>query len=98
MIKLAALVPLFPLIGFLVNGFFGKKLSKSVSGALACISILVSFIVSVGIFIELEGSTQKTNLVHVFSWITSGTLDVPFELLIDPLSAVFLLIITGIGF
>ena len=98
MIKLIGLVPLFPLIGFLINGFFGKKISKSLSGIIASVSILASFILSVVIFVELNGSTEKSHVVNLFSWINSGTLTVPFELLVDPLSALFLLIITGIGF
>lgn len=98
MIKLAALVPLFPLIGFLINGFFGKKISKGLSGTIACLSILVSFFVSVLIFIELNASENKSLVVDVFSWITSNTLEIPFQFLIDPLSSWFLLIITGIGF
>ncbi len=98
MIKLIGLVPLFPLIGFLINGFFGKKISKGLSGIIASVSILASFILSVIIFVELNGSTEKSHIVNLFSWINSGTLTVPFELLVDPLSALFLLIITGIGF
>ncbi|MBA3663799.1 MAG: NADH-quinone oxidoreductase subunit L [Bacteroidetes bacterium] len=98
MIKLIALVPLFPLIGFLINGFFGKKLSKGVSGMIACVSILASFIVSVIVFVELQGMEQKSQVVNLFSWISSGTLQIPFEFLLDPLSSLFLLIITGIGF
>lgn len=98
MIKLIALVPLFPLLGFLINGFFGKKLSKSLSGVIASGMILASFAVSLGIFIELQGASQKSHIVNLFSWITSGTLDIPFEFLVDPLSSLFLLIITGIGF
>jgi NADH-quinone oxidoreductase subunit L len=98
MIRLAALIPLFPLIGFVINGFFGKKMSRPLSGAIACVSVFISFILSVLVFVELQGSTQKENVVNVFSWISSGTLQIPFDLLIDPLSAVFLLIITGIGF
>lgn len=98
MIKLIALVPLFPLIGFLINGFFGKKLSKSLSGMIASGSILASFVVAVLIFVELQGSEQKSHIVNLFSWITSGTLQIPFEFLVDPLSSLFLLIITGIGF
>lgn len=98
MIKLAALVPLFPLIGFIINGFFGKKISKGVAGTIGCVSVLASFIVSLLIFMELQGSNQKECVVNVFSWISSERLQVPFEFLIDPLSSVFLLIITGIGF
>lgn len=98
MIKLASLVPLFPLIGFLINGFFGKKLSKGLSGTIASLSILASFVLSVLIFIELNGSVEKSHVIDLFSWISSGALNIPFEFLIDPLSSWFLLIITGIGF
>ncbi len=98
MIKLIGLVPLFPLIGFLINGLFGKKMSKSMSGTIACISVLASFIVAVLIFMEVSASQQKSNVVELFSWINSGTLKIPFSFLVDPLSCLFLLIITGIGF
>ncbi|MBL7920737.1 MAG: NADH-quinone oxidoreductase subunit L [Bacteroidia bacterium] len=98
MIKLIGLVPLFPLIGFLINGFFGKKMSKGLSGIIASVSILASFVLSVLIFVELNGSENKSHIVNLFSWINSGSLIIPFELLVDPLSSLFLLIITGIGF
>lgn len=98
MIKLIALVPLFPLIGFLINGFYGKKLSKGLSGGIASVSILASFVVSVLAFLELHHSTNKSFVIELFSWIKSDTLSVPFEFLYDPLSSWFLLIITGIGF
>ncbi len=98
MIKLIGLVPLFPLIGFLINGFMGKKLSKGVSGTIGSFSVLASFVVSLLIFFELQGASQKSQVVEVFSWISSGALQIPFSFLVDPLSALFLLIITGIGF
>lgn len=98
MIKLIALVPLFPLIGFLINGFFGKKLSKGLSGGIASVSILASFIVAVLAFFELLHSPNKSHVIELFSWINSDTLKIPFDFLYDPLSSWFLLIITGIGF
>ena len=98
MVKLVALIPLFPLLGFLINGFFGKKISKGLSGTIASLAVLASFIVSVLIFIELEHNPIKEHVVCVFSWINSDTLKIPFEFLVDPLSSWFLLIITGIGF
>jgi NADH-quinone oxidoreductase subunit L len=98
MIKLIGLVPLFPLIGFLINGFFGKKMSKGTSGTIACASVLASFVLSVLIFMEVNASAQKSNVVELFSWINSDTLKIPFSFLADPLSCLFLLIITGIGF
>src|SRR5246127_1464295 len=98
MIKLIGLVPLFPLIGFLINGFFGKKMSKGMSGGIACVSVLASFVLSVLIFMEVNASQQKSNVVELFSWINSDSLKIPFSFLVDPLSCLFLLIITGIGF
>lgn len=97
MIKLVALVPLFPLLGFLINGFFGKKISKGLSGTVATLSVAASFVLSLLIFFELEHSAVKSIPVEAFSWINSDTLKIPFEFLVDPLSALFLLIITGIG-
>ncbi|MCF8423225.1 MAG: NADH-quinone oxidoreductase subunit L [Bacteroidia bacterium] len=99
MIKLVALIPLFPLLGFIINGFFGKKISKGLSGTIASLAVLASFIVSVLIFIDLEEHKEMTShVVPLFSWINSDTLKIPFEFLVDPLSSWFLLIITGIGF
>ncbi len=98
MIKLVALIPLFPLLGFIINGFFGKKISKGLSGAIASIAVLASFVVALLIFFELEHSELKTQTVNLFAWINSDTLKIPFEFLVDPLSSWFLLIITGIGF
>ena len=98
MIKLVGLVPLFPLIGFLINGFFGKKLSKSLSGIIACVSILASFAVSLVIFFEARHLPTHSQTVQLFSWINAGALSIPFEFVVDPLSTWFLLIITGIGF
>jgi len=98
MIKLVGLVPLFPLIGFLINGFFGKKLNKNLSGVIASSALFLSFILAALIFNELNSSNVKSQIVVLFSWINSGTLQIPFEFLVDPLSSLFLLIITGIGF
>lgn len=73
-------------------------MSKGLSGTIASLSVLASFIVSVLVFMELQHAAEKSVAVNLFSWISSGTLSIPFEFLIDPLSALFLLIITGIGF
>ncbi|MCD6066111.1 MAG: proton-translocating NADH-quinone oxidoreductase, chain [Bacteroidetes bacterium] len=98
MIKLIGLVPLFPLIGFIINGFFGKKMGKGLSGTIASLSIAASFVVSLLIFMDLQKMPEKSVVVNLFSWINSDTLKIPFSFLVDPLSSIFLLIITGIGF
>ena len=54
MIKLVALVPLFPLLGFIITGLFGKSLSKTVAGIVASGAILLSFVVSLLFFYGLS--------------------------------------------
>ncbi len=100
MIKLVALVPLFPIIGFLLLGLFGKKWSKSLASIVGSGAIFASFVVAVGIFIELLGAdaAHKTATFSLFEWIDAGKFSVAISFLIDPLSSLFILIITGIGF
>lgn len=98
MIQLIWLVPLLPLIGFLTIGLGGKNLSKSIVGTLGSGVVLAAFLLSLGIFFELKGQAEKSITIDLFSWITAGKLSIPFSFLIDPLSSLFLLIITGIGF
>lgn len=98
MIKLVGLVPLLPLIGFVIIGFFGKKLSKGLVGTIGSGVVLGAFAISLGIFFELQGQTEKSVTIDLFNWISAGKLSIPFSFLIDPLSSLFLLIITGIGF
>ncbi len=98
MINLVWLVPLFPLLGFLVNGLGRNTLPKSVVSFTACFAVLASFIVSIGIFTELNSSDTKSFLIPLFDWISAGTVKVPFSFMVDPLSALMLLIVTGIGF
>ncbi len=98
MINLVWLVPLLPLIGFVILGLFGKKLSKGLVSIIGCGSILGAFAISLGIFFQLIGQAEKSITIDLFSWITAGQLSIPFSFLIDPLSSLFLLIITGIGF
>lgn len=96
--NLAILIPLFPLIGFLLNGFFGKKMSKTLSGTIGASAVFASFVVSIIVFAQLQTAPGNSMTVNVFDWISADTLNIPIAFLIDSLSVVFLLIITGIGF
>ncbi len=79
MTKLIALIPLFPLLGFLINGFFGKKISKTLSGTIASVAVLASFIISLLVFFNLSHNNQTQSVVvNLFSWINSDTLKIPF--------------------
>ena len=96
MSKLVYLVPLFPLIGFLINGLARKSLSKSLTGIIGSGVILASFIVSVILFFEVKAG--HTGVVQLFDFISIGSLQIPFAFQVDQLSAIFMLIITGVGF
>jgi NADH-quinone oxidoreductase subunit L len=94
-----ALIPLFPLVGFLVNATLGRRLSKAVSGGLASLVMVASFVVSALLVWQLIGMAPDRRALEqtLYTWIASDdfTLDLAFRL--DPLSAVMILVITGIG-
>jgi NADH-quinone oxidoreductase subunit L len=98
MINLVWLIPVFPLIGFLINGLGRNFWSKTLVSWIGSVVILASFALSLGIFLELNASDVKSFTVPLFDWIQVGALRIPFSFLVDPLSSIMLLIVTGIGF
>ena len=97
MSKLIYLVPLFPLIGFLVNGLGRKTLSRSIISIVGVGSVLASFIVSLMIFMEVKEPGFTPQVITFFDFIKTGKLQIPFAFQVDQLSILFLLIITGVG-
>ncbi|HEX8609563.1 MAG TPA: NADH-quinone oxidoreductase subunit L, partial [Pedobacter sp.] len=98
MINLVWLVPLIPLIGFIINGLGRNSFSKGLIGVIGSGVILISFLISIGIFLELGSDPVKSHEIFLFDWISAGTLKIPLSFLVDPLSSIMLLIITGVGF
>jgi NADH-quinone oxidoreductase subunit L len=94
--KLVFLVPLFPLLGFLINGLARRQLSKPLTGIIACGAILASFVVSVVLFIDVTNG--KGGVAELFDFISFDKIKIPFAFQVDQLSSLFLLIITGVGF
>ncbi len=92
------LVPLFPLIGFLINGLLWKKMPKTAGGAVGSLAILASFVVSLLIFLEVKAPGYHQDPIVLFDFIKSGDFSIPFAFQVDALSSLFLLIITGVGF
>jgi NADH-quinone oxidoreductase subunit L len=91
------LIPLLPLVGFLINAFLGRRLPKAVSGGIACLVMLVSFAVSVMAALAASRAAEHAIQQTVFNWIPSGDFQIPFSLRVDPLASVMILVITGIG-
>lgn len=95
-LELSYLVPLFPLVGFLIIGLGRKYLSKSLTGIIGSGVILFSFLISVWIFFQVKEG--NSGVVDYFNFISAGGFKIPFSFQIDALSSLFLLIITGVGF
>ncbi|HEY2149201.1 MAG TPA: NADH-quinone oxidoreductase subunit L [Vicinamibacterales bacterium] len=93
------LIPLLPLVGFLINASFGRRISKPASGAVACGAIGASFLVALTAVWRLVSMPAESRAIvdQVFTWITSGRFTAAFSLRVDPLSSVMILVITGIG-
>lgn len=93
------LILLFPLIGFLLNGLLLGRLPRWAVNIIACLSVAAAFIVSVLVFFELKALPPDARVIEqtLFTWIPAGTFQVNFGLLLDPLSAVMILVVTGVG-
>ncbi|MEO6732861.1 MAG: NADH-quinone oxidoreductase subunit L [Ferruginibacter sp.] len=95
-LQIVWLIPMLPLIGFLINGLGRNNLSKTMTGIIGSGVILGSFLISVYVFFSVkEGNTY---VAHYFDFINTASLKVGFDFQIDQLSSLFLLIITGVGF
>ena len=93
---LALVLLLSPFAGFLFNVFFGKKVSKGISGAVGTITVLVSFLMSICFFAQLN-QNGKPFEISLFDWISVHNFKLDFGLLLDQLSLLWLLFVTGIG-
>ena len=101
MVELIYLVPLLPLIGFFIIGFFGKKLNnEKLVGAIASIAVGGAFLVALGAFLQLTGESSEARTEHIvrlFTWIQAGSFHIDIAYQVDQLSILYTLIITGIG-
>jgi len=92
-----------PLIGAIVNGLLGakiqKRMGKGAIGVIACTPVVIAFALSVNAFFTLKGlAPDKRFLIdNLYRWIELGSLKVDMAFMIDPLSAVMILVVTGIG-
>ncbi|MFD2874591.1 NADH-quinone oxidoreductase subunit L [Mucilaginibacter ximonensis] len=91
------LIPLLPLAGFVINGLGRNTLSKGVIGTIGSLLVLVAFGLSVATFFQIK-STGHGIEVNLFDWFNVGKLHVSFSFLVDQLSGIMLMIITGVGF
>jgi NADH-quinone oxidoreductase subunit L len=95
------LIPILPLAGFLLNGFFGRRASKAIVNTIAVGSVLLSFLWVVKTLAALgafSGSLESAYVEHYYTWIQSGSLNIGVDFAVDRLTAVMLMVVTGVGF
>lgn len=94
--NLALLLLLSPFAGFLFNVFFGKKVKKGISGAIGTLTVLISFMLSVYLFTQFNHSTKPIE-INLFDWISVHNFKLSIGFLLDQLTLLWLLFVTGIG-
>lgn len=91
-----SLIVFIPLIGFLITGLLGKKLPEMITGWIGSAAVLLSFVLSVIVFNGVaSGQVYKETL---FTFLSVGSVHVEFGLQADRLTAMMMLVVTGIGF
>lgn len=95
------LIPTFPLLGAAINGIMGRRLGKPIVNAVAIGSVLLSFLWVLKVLSSLgmfgHDAPEHAHMEHYFTWMASGSLHVGFDLAVDRLSAVMLMVVTGVG-
>ena len=92
------LVPAFPLLGFILNGFLGKRFGTRFVTFVGPLAIAMAFAQSLVLFfqmLEVEGNVLHE---HLYTWIVSGNFEAGINFQVDQLSGLYLLVITGVGF
>jgi NADH-quinone oxidoreductase subunit L len=97
MAHIATLIVLLPLLGYLLVLLLGTSIKERLIGTIATGVVVLSFVLSVVAFFMLLGRSNREVSVHLFNWISVGTLHVPAGLLVDPLSITMCLFVTGIS-
>jgi len=94
------LIPVFPAIGFVINGLFGRRYSKKIVGWVACSALGLSFLTSILIFLELIGRPPSERLFEkvIFDWVISGSFQTVIGYQIDPLSILMAVVVSGVSF
>ncbi|MBU0691974.1 NADH-quinone oxidoreductase subunit L, partial [bacterium] len=100
MLDLIYLVPLFPLLGVVINTFVMRGRTEQQIGWLASLTVGFSFIVVVFAFFQMLGMEAGARHFeqNLFTWISIGNLEVSAGFLIDQLSLVMMLVVTGVSF
>lgn len=95
--QFAWLIPVLPLLGFILIGILNKRIPVVVSGSIATATVFISFLISLGFFFEVRDVNFIPERIVLFDWISVGDLKIDISFLIDRLSVIMLLVVTGVG-
>ena len=87
---------LLPLLGVVFHVFYGARAGRGAVNAIGPGVVLAAFLLAVAAFFQLPDGGALVD--RMFPWITAGELHVDFALRVDALSAIMILVITGVGF
>jgi NADH-quinone oxidoreductase subunit L len=93
------LIPLFPLLGSVINGLWRRDVSETAAGYIACGAVGLAFLSALMAFLALLRLPPDQRVVEIvlYEWVTSGKFEAAMGLLLDPLSALMILVVTGVG-
>jgi NADH-quinone oxidoreductase subunit L len=94
------LIPALPLAGAIINAIFSRKMPRWLVSVIACGTVGASFVASLLAFLEMQSADAHHRVINVslFTWIPVADFTVDVAFLLDPLSALMLLVVTGVGF
>jgi NADH-quinone oxidoreductase subunit L len=90
------LIPLLPLLAFIINLIFGRYLGTSAAW-IAITAVFASFLLSLAVFADINGSGEPMRQA-VYTWIDAGSFHIGIDLYVDQLTAVMLIVVTSVGF
>ncbi len=100
MLEYIWLIPVLPLVGFIINGIIGFRIKKHIVSLIGCGTVFLSFLIALLLFREfiLLDHEQRFFQKILYTWVSSGSFNAAFGFQLDPLSAVMSLVVTGVGF
>jgi NADH-quinone oxidoreductase subunit L len=91
------LIPVVPLLGATINGVLGKRLPKNIITAVGVGTVAVSFIIALREFLAMLGASALPINRDYFTWIQAGRFQAQVGFMLDHLSGLMILIVTGVG-
>jgi NADH-quinone oxidoreductase subunit L len=88
---------LSPVLGFIVNGLNFRKSNGTIAGLIGTGAVLISFVTAIFLFMEMLGADNKVLNPTFYTWLEVGTFKATASFLMDPISGIMTLIITGVG-